>query len=184
MYKKPDLACAAKLAKLVAAADIPTPNLTEACFLLGREYPASYDKAVIEERLVCLSSLGPRYAMISGISYEKGRIGVASYDSKTRTHDYFPTVREPGYFHGAGDVFAAALVSGLLNALDVKQSARLAHDMVHESIIETMADGEKDMRFGLHFEKALPFFIEEIAKRKAGTLKDSAFAAEGKETTR
>ena len=45
MYPGFDLEFAKKMAGLVAMADITVPNLTEACFMLGIDYPESYDKS-------------------------------------------------------------------------------------------------------------------------------------------
>lgn len=175
MYPGFDLEFAKKMAGLVAMADITVPNLTEACFMLGIDYPESYDKEFIHDILLKLSNLGPRYAVLSGVSYDKGKVGVECYDGKLKTFTYFETTDVKGYFHGAGDIFASALISGLLNGLSIGQSCYLAHDMVHSSILNTLKDQEDDMKFGLHFEKAIPDFIEEIKDRKSGKLVDSIF---------
>lgn len=175
MYPGFDLAFARKMAGLVAKADITVPNLTEACFLLGIDYPKSYDEKFIKDVLKRLSKLGPRYVVISGVSYKDGRVGVQNYDGLKGEYSYFDTSDVKGYFHGAGDIFASALISGLLNGLNIEQSSYLAHDMVHQSILKTLEDEEDDMRFGLHFEKAIPSFIEEIKDRKEGRLDKSVF---------
>lgn len=175
MYPGFDLEFAKKMAGLVAMADITVPNLTEACFMLGIDYPESYDKEFIHDVLLKLSDLGPRYAVLSGVSYNKGKVGVECYDGELKTFTYFETTDVKGYFHGAGDIFASALISGLLNGLSIGQSCYLAHDMVHSSILNTLKDQEDDMKFGLHFEKAIPDFIEEIKDRKSGKLVDSIF---------
>ena len=175
MYPGFDLEFAKKMAGLVAMADITVPNLTEACFMLGIDYPESYDKEFIHDVLLKLSNLGPRYAVLSGVSYNKGKVGVECYDGKLKTFTYFETTDVKGYFHGSGDIFASALISGLLNGLSIGQSCYLAHDMVHSSILNTLKDQEDDMKFGLHFEKAIPDFIEEIKDRKSGKLVDSIF---------
>lgn len=175
MYPGFDLEFAHKMASLVAKADVTVPNLTEACFLLGVEYPKSYDRAFIENLLRRLGELGPRYSVISGVSYEDGRVGVQSYDKVTGKFSYFDTTDIEGYFHGSGDIFASSLVSGLLNGLDIEQSTYLAHDMVHQSILCTLEDGEEDMKFGLHFERAIPEFIKEIGDRSVGNLDKSRF---------
>lgn len=175
MYPGFDLDFARKMAGLVSKADITVPNLTEACFLLGIPYRKDYDEKFIKEILVKLSSLGPRYGVLSGVSFEEGKVGVMSYDKEKGSFSYFSTPDIKGYFHGAGDIFASALVSGLLNGLDISQSTYLAHDLVHSSILATLEDQEDDMRFGLHFERAIPLFIDEIKKRKSRELKVSIY---------
>ncbi len=175
MYPGFDLAFAAHMASLVAKADITVPNLTEACFLLGKEYRKDYDEGFIRETLKGLASLGPRYAVISGISFNPGKVGVYSYDSRKDEYDYFATKDIPGYYHGAGDIFASGLIAGLMNGIAIFPAVRLAHDLVHESILKTLEDDERDYRFGLHFERALPFFIKEVEDRKSGKLVGSFF---------
>lgn len=175
MYPGFDLSFAKKMKGLVSKADIAVPNLTEACFLLGEEYRKDYDEKYIKDILRGLSSLGPRYAVLSGVSFEKGRVGVMSYDKEKDSFSYFASEDIPGYFHGAGDIFASALVSGILAGLNIEQSTFLAHDLVHASILATLKDQEEDMRFGLHFERAIPLFIKQIEDRKSGKLKSSAY---------
>lgn len=173
MYPGFDLAFARKMAGLVARADVTVPNLTEACFLLGKPYLKEYDRKAIEALLVDLSGLGPRYSILSGISYEKGKVGVHSYDKESGAFDYFSTEDIPGYYHGAGDIFASALTSGLVNGLSLAQSTRLAHDLVHASILATIEDREDDLRFGLHFERALKGFAQEASSLHTWELPSS-----------
>lgn len=175
MYPGFDLAFAKKMASLVALADITVPNLTEAYFLLGRPYRKEYDRETIRGLLKDLSALGPNNAIISGLSFDPGKVGVASYDRSRDSFDYFATEDIKGYFHGAGDIFASGLLSGLMAGLSLPLSVRLAHDLVHESILKTLEDQEPDMRFGLHFEKAIPAFLKEIDDMKAGKLTRSRF---------
>lgn len=175
MYPGFDLAFARKMATLVSKADITVPNITEAYFMLGKEYKKEYDEPLIRSLLKELAALGPRYAIISGVSFKEGMVGVYSYDKKEDSYDYFATEDIHGYFHGAGDIFASGLISGLMNGLNIKLSTRLAHDLVHTSILKTIEDQEPDVRFGLHFERALFDFIVEIKDMQEGKLTKSKF---------
>lgn len=175
MYPGFDLDFAKKMAGLVAKADVTVPNLTEACFMLGMEYPKAYDQNLIRQIIKRISELGPRYVVISGISYTNGKVGVECFDAIKNEFSYFCTDDIKGYFHGAGDIFASALISGLLNGLSIDQSCFLAHDLVHSSILHTLDDEEDDLKFGLHFERAIPDFIDEIIKRKEGRLMNSIY---------
>ncbi len=175
MYPGFDLAFARSMAQLVSKAEITVPNYTEACFLLGEDYIPHPDRSRVEYLLKKLGALGPRYALISGVHFTPGKVGVLSYDSKDGSFDFFETKDIEGYFHGSGDIFAAGLLSGLQCGLSFKLSVRLAHDLVHTSILKTLEDGETDLKFGLHFERALPTFIAEIQKMKAGEQVDSMY---------
>ena len=67
-----------KMRELVSRADVITPNLTEAALLLEKEpVLEGYDEVYIEKSLYELKKLGCRVPMITGVSFEKGKIGVA-----------------------------------------------------------------------------------------------------------
>ena len=60
-------------------ADVIIPNLTEAALLTGSPYleEGSYDMTTIENLLRNLSRLGPRKVILTGISFETEKIGLA-----------------------------------------------------------------------------------------------------------
>ena len=176
MYPGFDTSFARQMADLVKLADITVPNYTEACFLLGEEYVPNPGRTRVEDLLRKLAALGPRHALISGLHFVPGQVGVLSYDRETDTFDWFATEDIQGYFHGSGDIFAAGLLSGIESGLSLGLAARLAHDLVHTSILKTLEDEEPDVRFGLHFERALPDFIKEIEQMKAGEQTESTYA--------
>ena len=67
--------------RLCRKADMILPNITEACFLTGQEYRSEYDAAYIEELLQKLSGLGAKTVVLTGVSYEAGKIGVIVYEN-------------------------------------------------------------------------------------------------------
>ena len=64
-------------------------------------------------------------------------------------------------FHGAGDVFASALLGAILNGKTVEDSVRIALDLTVGSIRRTHAAGT-DTRFGLDFEHGLPDYARAV----------------------
>lgn len=165
MYPGFDLNFARQMADLVAKSDITVPNLTEAAFMLGEEYVGrNYDKKYISDTAKKLADLGPKYVVLSGISFEEGKVGVYTYEKQTGNENYFCTEDIPGYFHGTGDIFASALISGILKGMSIYQSSILAHNLVHNAIIETVKANEKEMFYGVRFEPALFDFINELRK--------------------
>lgn len=175
MYPGFDLEFARSMAGLVSMSDIAVPNLTEACFLLGEEYADNPTRERVEELLRKLSDLGPRHVLISGLRFRPGRVGVLSYSRESDSFDWFDTEDIQGYFHGSGDIFAAALLAGIERGLTLPLATRLAHDLVHLSIRYTLADEEEDTRFGLHFERALPDFSSELERMLKGEQTRSIF---------
>jgi pyridoxine kinase len=141
--------------KLCSKADIIVPNMTEACFLTGKPYrPGPYDKAFVEDLLSELSSLGPRYVVLTGVSFDGRHLGAASFDSSGDKIDYSFAQCIEGVFYGTGDIFASTLTAGLLTGHDLNRSARIAVDFTVKSISRTREAGT-DVRFGVNFEAGL-----------------------------
>jgi len=60
--------------ELVADADMITPNITEAAYLLDREVPEDISDAAIKDWLKALASMGPQYTVITSVpNVEKGK---------------------------------------------------------------------------------------------------------------
>ena len=147
------------MAGLCAHADIIVPNLTEAAFLLDEPYVGDeYDRVYVEGLLKRLTSLGSKQVVLTGISFEKGMLGAACYDSKTLETGYFALKRIDGYFHGTGDVFGSSLLSALLSGRTLSQASEIAVKYTHRCITQTDEAGQ-ERRYGVCFEKAIPYFI-------------------------
>ena len=101
LYPAFDESFPAEMAKVCAKADIILPNITEACPLTGTPYKTSYDESYIHELLKKLLALGCHTAALTGVSYEKGRLGVVSLDRNGDTFSYF-TRHCPQSYHGTG----------------------------------------------------------------------------------
>lgn len=155
-------AMATDMKKLCGKADIIVPNLTEAAFLLGEEfYDGPYDRAYIEGVLRRLSELGPSRVVLTGVWFHSGLLGAAGYSKETDSVSYAFSPRVNGSYHGTGDVFASALLSGLLNNMNLPNAMQLAVDLTVGSIRRTKEAGT-DVRFGVNFEAGLPKFIKEL----------------------
>jgi pyridoxine kinase len=148
--------------KLCQKADIIVPNLTEAAFLLDKPYnPGPYTKEYIEDLLFNLGSLGPQKVVLTGVTFDSGKLGAASYDKVTGKISYAFSEKIEGYYHGTGDVFACALLAALLNEFDLSESTQVAVDFTVESIRKTKAAGT-DIRFGVNFECTIPSLIKRL----------------------
>ncbi|MGV8905570.1 MAG: pyridoxamine kinase [Acetobacterium sp.] len=150
------------MTKLCAKADIIVPNLTEAAFLLDEPYIAEgYDQAYIETLLKKLAQLGAPKVVLTGVSFEKSKLGAAIYDAKTRMIRYAFNNRIAGLFHGTGDIFGSTLLSGLLSDFSFEESTQIAVDYVHECIVKTQ-ELDQEKRYGVCFERALPYLIKRL----------------------
>ena len=150
------------MVELCRQANIIVPNLTEAAFLLNRPYvPAGYDRPYIEDLLIKLSSLGPEKVVLSGVSFEKGKIGAASYDRQTGEFGCFFSQEIEGSYPGTGDVFASVLLAAVLNGKTLSQAIEIAVSFTAECIRRTKNAGT-DVRFGVEFETVIPSLIQKL----------------------
>jgi pyridoxine kinase len=150
------------MAKLCAKADIVVPNLTEAAFILDEEYIGdNYTPEYIEETLRKLAALGAKKVVLTGVSFEKDKLGAACYDRESDKVSYAFNSRIDGYFHGTGDVFGSALLSALLNDFSLEEATQIAVDYTHKCI-ELTVQAEQERRYGVCFERALPYFIKRL----------------------
>ena len=70
-------------AKLCGKADLIVPNITEASFMTGLPYKTEYDRSYILDMLKALAQLGPKYAVLTGVSFHPDRIGVMGMNCET-----------------------------------------------------------------------------------------------------
>lgn len=157
---------ALEMAKLCGKADVIVPNLTEASYMLGIPYVGSdYDEDYIKDVLVKLTDLGAKSAVLTGVSFEEGKLGVMCYDSRTKKFAKYMNERVPQSFHGTGDVYASALVGGLVNGLGLESAMSLAVDYTLAAIKDTVAEKDHNW-YGVNFERVTPFLVSELEKRK------------------
>ncbi len=144
--------------ELCEMADIITPNLTEAAFLLGEEYKEHYTSAETERILRDLAALGPQKIVMSGVSAKKYTIGAAAYDKETDTVSYAIEEKIEGFYHGTGDTFASALVAALTKGLTVSEATHIAVEFTLACIKRTHEAGT-DTRYGVDFGSEIPTLL-------------------------
>ena len=149
------------MAKLCGKADLIIPNITEAAFMLDIPYNPDYDEDYIREVLKKLTGLGCPRAALTGISFDKDKIGVYLYDSERDEYYYYCNERLDAAFHGTGDVYASAVVGALMRGFDTKAALTIAVDFTLECMKKTMQDPNHRF-YGVNFEEALPFYIERL----------------------
>jgi pyridoxine kinase len=152
-----------KMAELLDGADLVLPNLTEASLLLGKEYREDYDRAYIMELLEGLLQKGAKYAALTGVSFEAGRLGVVSLSGETGAFAEYYTERLPVNFHGTGDIYSSAAVGALLNGMSVPEALALAADYTAECIRLTLQE-ENHSWYGVNFEQAVPYLLERMKR--------------------
>lgn len=136
--------------KFISRADVILPNMTEACYLLKREYLVSYTREDILAILRELSDMGGCNVVLTGFS-ENGKIGFAAYEREKEEATYYLTDYVKGAFHGTGDIFASVFTGAYLNGNSLYASAKSAADFVVKAILAT----EDGHGYGVQFEKVL-----------------------------
>jgi len=150
-----------KMAELCGKADIIVPNMTEASFMLGLEYKENYDEAYVKAILKKLCEKGAKKAVLTGINYVEGKIGVMCYDSQTDSYFTYFQDKVNASYHGTGDVFASTLTGALAKEFSFEDSLKIAVDYTVECIKATNED--KNSRwYGVNFEETIPYLINRI----------------------
>lgn len=148
--------------KLCGKADIIVPNITEAFFLLNKEYTEGpYTEEFIKELIKDITKTGCKKIVLTGVYFNNSEVGAASYDRENDIFEVYLAPRIEGFYHGTGDVFASALLAGLLNDKTLAEATKIAVDFTEDSIIKTREAGT-DTRFGVLFEQVIPTFIRKL----------------------
>ncbi len=164
LYYGFDQKFADEMAKLCGKADYICPNLTEASFMLRKEYCGdNYDEAYVREELKELCALGAKTAILTGISLEKGRTGAYAYDSVNDEYHTFFTEEQPEHFHGTGDLWAGTLCGALTIGKSLDDAMKIACLFVAESIRLTLAEKDHNT-YGVNFEQAIPYLIKLLSE--------------------
>jgi pyridoxine kinase len=159
LYPAFDEQFARGMGNLCAQASIIAPNLTEASFILDKPYPGDdYDQPYIEQTLRELAALGPAQVVLTGVSFEQGKLGAAAYVRSLDSFEYYFTERVEGYYHGTGDIYSSALLAGILNEKPLADAIRIACEFTVAAIRRTRA-AATDPKYGVDFEHELGTLI-------------------------
>ncbi len=154
------------MAKLCSKADVIVPNLTEACFMLHEEYIESgYSEDYIKNILRRLADLGCKNAVLTGVSFEEGKLGVMAYNKEKDEFFSYYTEKVNVSFHGTGDVFSSACVGALMKGLSLEGALKTAANYTVESIKATIKE-ENHNWYGVNFEEAIPCLLDELNKNR------------------
>ncbi len=148
---------------LCKIADVIVPNLTEACFLTDTKYENVTEKDY-PTILSKLKRLCPRPSVTGCDEVRDGSVRSAVFytDEKGELKSY-ATEKIEGAFHGAGDVYASALVGALARGIDMDKAVEISAEFTKNSIAQTKKDGT-EARYGLNSESQMLAFLENIDK--------------------
>ena len=141
--------------ELVPCADVITPNLTEACLLLGIDYDGLVrDYATLDMLVKRLSDMGPSKVVITGLE-EEGYVFNYAYDRESGlAPKRIGTAKVGTQRAGSGDVFAAVLFASLVKGDDFFDSVKKAVDFIAKCLKFT-EECNTPLQDGLMFEEYL-----------------------------
>ena len=144
----------ANMRTLIAESDIITPNYTEACFLLKKEYQGSdINWRELMPWLTELAEMGPERVVITGIP-DKDKLLNLGYEKSTGAFFMVSNQRIGERYPGTGDIFASVLLGRLLCAEGFGTALYKAGNFVAEAITATQ-DLNLPVREGLAFEHVI-----------------------------
>ena len=143
-----------EMKRLLAYADLVTPNLTETCELLDLPYPGQgkVSPSQLQEMAEALSEKGPGKVVITGLTdgdqlhnfiYERGCPGTMVSVQKIG-----------GDRSGTGDAFMAIVAASLVKGEELTASVRKAADFISKSLAYTVAL-DLPWNYGICFEEYL-----------------------------
>lgn len=162
LYRGFDMAFVGQMAKLCAQADVIVPNLTEACLMTGVPYRETFTKEELRELLKKTAALGAGICILTGVSPEEGKTGIAGYDRREEEFFFYSREKLPASFHGTGDLFSSVCVGALARGYTWQDAAALAADFTAECIRRTLRHPPDDPRRGVNFEEAIPYLVNRI----------------------
>ena len=145
----------AGMAELCRHADVITPNLTEAAFLLGLDYN-SLDGSGEEglELARALSDGGRRSVVLTGVSAGETLVGAACWDRSGGAAELVTAPRVEGTYHGTGDLFSSVLTGALVRGMPLARAAERAAEFVSRCAARTQKQ-TYPRREGVDFEPLL-----------------------------
>ncbi len=152
---------AGKMCTLCRGADVLLPNLTEAAFLLEEACVLSgYDEQYIENLCKRLTDkLEVKTVVLTGVSFRQDKLGICVYENGNAA--YYFTDRVERNFHGTGDIYSSAFVSGYILGKSALEAASIAADYTVEAMKLTMPY-QNEHSYGVFFEKALPVLLKKL----------------------
>ena len=148
----------AAMRELVKGADVITPNRTEACLVCGIPYEGEdYDEEQLGKLFACFKEMGVGTAVITGVRTGDDEICACACDLRNGGEPFLIRGQYvKGSFHGAGDLFTAALVGKLENGASMEEGLTTAVDLVSESLAGCIGS---DKLYGPMFEQQLTAFF-------------------------
>lgn len=145
-----------EMKKLVSAADIITPNITEACLLTDTPYrETGWDKASLDRLSQALHAMGPSHIVITGIVENDTFVNYVSYGDIACSYAV-PIAGESR--PGTGDIFASIIAADAVNKTAFLTSVKKTADFIR-TCTDASSQAAIPVREGVCFENFLHLLI-------------------------
>lgn len=161
LYRGLDTDYVTKMRILAKSATILTPNLTEACLLLGKNYRDFSINEIKKLALELKERFKLKEVVITGILMrEKIKMVGVSANQQVFVIENEKVGRS---FFGTGDMFASSLLVAILAVYSLKGSVKIAATFIKMAIEVT--DLTQDKRLGPNYAGALPWLMNKSRER-------------------
>lgn len=145
---------------LCTKADVVTPNITEAAFMLDMEYKPDYDREYLKEICQKLRENGAKNVVITGVKKSENEVGVFCLMENGEIYEYY-NGREKTDFHGTGDIYSSAVYGALMKGKTLQDAVKFACDYTKHCIAVTLAEPNHST-YGVNFEECTGDIVEFI----------------------
>jgi pyridoxine kinase len=144
--------------KLIHKADLVTPNLTEAAFLLNEKYQPKPDLKTVKNWCLRLAEAGPGLVIITNVPVKNNpkQTSVICYDKPAKTFHRKLCPYLGVSYPGAGDIFTCVLTALLLKGTGFFRAADQTVDFVTQAMELTIKQ-DTPPADGIALEQALKF---------------------------
>ncbi len=157
----------AAMKTLCDAADLITPNLTEAALMLDAPYRE--DGLTNDEIYDMLRGLDARHTVITSVTLADGRPANVYRTQGERGFWVCPYRRVPVHYPGTGDLFASVLTGALVKGELLRGAVALASDYVRR-VMEESSETEGEPRYGVQLERTLRWLVNPAAIEDASAF--------------
>lgn len=146
------------MSELCAAADIITPNMTEAYALLKEPYqPAPYTESELIRIVEKLNRQFSTKVLLTGASLNEQQLGCVCFENHKANilmSEYLPY-----QYHGSGDLFTASFLGAYLQGISFEQACRIAMQYT-AMCLKYSHQTTCEERWGISFEPLLESYLQ------------------------
>jgi pyridoxine kinase len=146
-----------KMKELVTLADLITPNLTEAAYLLGEQHNPDLELKELKEWAIRLADMGPEKVIITSVPDQMKNNNTSVVAFNKIDHRFWRVGCDyiPAHYPGTGDAFASVMVGSLLQGDSLPIALDRAVQFISLGVRATFGHNHQANE-GILLEKVLP----------------------------